>query len=262
MIKRLVKSKSDIENLSRLKTSIPNLQSNLNYRGIVVNKPWGYEYLMFENQHTAVWILYLRSGHATSMHCHPNKRSSLVVISGRVVLSSLEGWYELKEGGSAIIDEAVFHSSKATSKKGALVMEIESPPNKKDLARLKDDYGRENLEYEGEKMMSKNVSKYEYIDFHKIRVNRRCEKVIRGCSLTLYWHVDKFGGNINDKLRNESGNLIGILAGELRTKNGNVILGTGDIGLLRDIQNQSELLARHDIIYLIISHSVSDKEKY
>lgn len=257
MIKRLVKSKFDIENLSRLKTFTANAQKDFNYKGIVVNKPWGYEYLMFENQHTAVWIMYLKKGHATSMHCHPNKKSSLIVLSGKIVLSSLEGWHELKKGGSAIIDEAVFHSSKAISRKGALVMEIESPPNKKDLARLKDDYGREKLEYEGEEMMNKNVSEYEYVDFHKMPLNGRCEKVIQNCRLTLYWYVASLEGNISNKLKDESGSLIGMLAGELRTRDGDMVLRTGDVGLLKDIQNQSELLVTNDILYLIIRHNVA-----
>lgn len=258
MIKRLLKSKFDTENLSRLKTVTSNSQRHFNYKHKIVKKPWGYEYLMFENRHAAVWVLYLKNGHATSMHCHPNKKSSLIVLSGRIVLSSLEGWIELKKGGGAIVSEAVFHSSKAISKEGAFIMEIESPPNKKDLARLKDDYGRENLEYEGKDMVSKNVSEYEYIDFHEIRSNRRFEKTIRGCYLTLFWCVDRLKGNISDKLNKESGHLIVLLAGKLRANNGDLILDTGDVGLLKEIQNQSAEFDEHDIMYLIINHSASN----
>ena len=58
MIKRIFRSKSDIENLSRLRTAVPHSKDAFNYRGIIVNKPWGYEYLMYENPEVAVWVLF------------------------------------------------------------------------------------------------------------------------------------------------------------------------------------------------------------
>ena len=254
MITRLVKSKLDIENLSRLKTLTPCLESKFSYKGIIVKKPWGYEYLMFQNKEVAIWILFLRQGHSTSMHCHPNKKSSLTVLSGKIVLYTLEGWYEIKKGGSAMIDEGVFHSSKTTSKEGTLIMEIESPPNKKDLARLKDNYGRENLEYEGEDMFTKKKSDYEYVDFHKIKTKGKKRKVIRDCTLTLSAYFNYSQTSISQKLKRESGNLISVLTGELRQKNGDIILSPPDIALLKDIQEQPELLAVKDLTYLIIKH--------
>ena len=42
-----------------------------------------------------------------------------------------------------------FHSSKAVSDDGAILLEIETPVDKKDLVRLYDEYGRENKGYEG-----------------------------------------------------------------------------------------------------------------
>jgi len=46
----------------------------LHYYNAIVKKPWGYEYLAFENEHVAIWILHIIRKRKTSMHCHPRKR--------------------------------------------------------------------------------------------------------------------------------------------------------------------------------------------
>ena len=59
------------------------------------------------------------------------------------------------------IDEGVFHLTEASSElpidpqseNGIWVMEIESPPNKADLVRMKDEYGRSGKAYEGTENM-------------------------------------------------------------------------------------------------------------
>ena len=191
MIKRFYRSKSDIENLSRLRTVIPTEIDSFDYRGIVVNKPWGYEYLMYDNPYVAVWALYLHHGHKTSMHCHPNKKTSLLVVSGEVVCSTLEGWLLRKKGEGVMIDEGVFHSTRADSNEGAFILEVESPPNKKDLVRLKDEYGRQHLGYEGTSQMSKELDKYDYIDFHSMTIARPMTKTLRDATLCIMHHVQQ-----------------------------------------------------------------------
>ena len=44
-----------------------------NYDINVVKKPWGYEYLAYENEHVALWFLHIKHTHSTSLHCHPKK---------------------------------------------------------------------------------------------------------------------------------------------------------------------------------------------
>jgi mannose-6-phosphate isomerase-like protein (cupin superfamily) len=142
MITRLYRSKSDIENLSRLKTTIPTGKDRYDYKKFVVNKPWGYEYLMFENKEVSIWILSLNRNESTSMHCHPNKKTTLIVIRGEVLCTTLEGFFKRKAGEGLAVESSVFHTTKAVSRGGAIIMEMESPPNKRDLVRLKDLYGR------------------------------------------------------------------------------------------------------------------------
>lgn len=47
---------------------------NLPYHNAIVKKPWGYEYLAFENEFVAIWILHIVPKRKTSMHCHPRKK--------------------------------------------------------------------------------------------------------------------------------------------------------------------------------------------
>ena len=42
----------------------------MSYDKTVVKKPWGYEYLAYENEDVGLWFLYIKEGHQTSMHCH------------------------------------------------------------------------------------------------------------------------------------------------------------------------------------------------
>lgn len=250
MIKRIYRSKTDIENLSNLRTAISNEVDKFNYKKKVVEKPWGYEYLMFENQHVAIWVLYLKKDHATSMHCHPNKKSSLIVISGNVICSTLEGWTPRIAGEGLVIEEAVFHSTKAISKSGAYVIEVESPPNKKDLVRLRDEYGRENQKYEGTDKMSKDILRYKYVDFHDSDNSSKQTKKLKGCHLSIC--KVKNPPDIHDQLKKEKASLICMLKGKLHDHEGNILLATGEVSPLTKILSKKQIIAFGDIIYLTI----------
>lgn len=248
MIRRLSRSKADIENLSRLRTAFSGGENNFSYKGVIVNKPWGYEYLMFENSEVAIWILYLNYGHKTSMHCHPSKKSSLVILSGKIILSGLEGWFELSDGQAASIDEAVFHSSESVSKDGAFLMEIETPPNKHDLVRLKDEYGREKQGYEGEDRITRELHKYKYVDFHH-QSAKNIKKNIGNCSISVcsFENIEDIGG----VLKRESGHLICLLHGNLHDAQG-LLLAAGEVGLLSEVKSRPAVFAQSDIMYLTI----------
>lgn len=252
MIKRFYRSKSDIENLSRLRTSIPVDIDNFNYRGIVVNKPWGYEYLMYDNPHVAAWALHLQYNHKTSMHCHPNKKTSLIVISGEVVCSTLEGWLTRKAGDGVIIDEGVFHSTRAVSKDGVFIIEVESPPNKKDLVRLRDEYGREHQGYEGATKMSKNLNMYEYVDFHSFTGGKKLMKKLRGTRIVIAHHL--CSNDISACIQNEQADLLCFLQGKLHDGDGKQILSPGDVATATGLRRISRLEAFSDILYFAFSY--------
>jgi mannose-6-phosphate isomerase-like protein (cupin superfamily) len=116
----------------------------------IVKKPWGYEYLAYENKDVALWFLYIKPTHATSLHCHPNKTTGLILLDGKAEVSFLNSSNVLDPTNKVMIRKGLFHSTKAISEKGAFVFEIETPVDKQDLVRFKDSYGREGKPYEDE----------------------------------------------------------------------------------------------------------------
>ncbi|MFA6547747.1 MAG: hypothetical protein WCT11_02235 [Candidatus Magasanikbacteria bacterium] len=171
MINKIFRSQFDLANLS-LQKSVPIFSDNPDYNGLVVRKPWGYEYLLFENKHVAIWFLYIKNGMKTSMHCHPNKKTSLINLHGKIETSSLTDTFLLSEKEAIMIDNGVFHSTLAISNGGAYVIEIENPPNKGDLIRLRDAYGRENKGYEGVSETTRDLSGFEYHAFAKTDIEK------------------------------------------------------------------------------------------
>ena len=44
------------------------------YSNKIVNKPWGYEYVIYSNSDKlAITLVKINYGHKTSLHCHPQK---------------------------------------------------------------------------------------------------------------------------------------------------------------------------------------------
>jgi len=113
------------------------------YSKEIVKKPWGYEYQLFSNQELAVWILHINGGEETSFHCHPNKDTALTVLETQhfVICGSLHISKPLQKGDTLLINKGTFHKTTALFYP-AIVMEIETPINKNDLVRYKDNYGR------------------------------------------------------------------------------------------------------------------------
>lgn len=116
------------------------------YTGCVVRKPWGFEYQIAATKEKAVWALHLSPGSETSMHCHPGKATELVVVVGTVIVWGLVGHMLLSAGQRVSIPAGKFHRTSTAD--GAVVIEVESPPNKRDLVRLSDKYGRQGRGYE------------------------------------------------------------------------------------------------------------------
>lgn len=153
MIKKFFPSVKDIESINKYKIPILNNSKEEDYSKIIVHKPWGYEYLLYDNKKVSVWILQINHGQQTSMHCHPNKKTTIFILSGKAEISFIGKKYKVTAGDCFLLSTKVFHSTKALSKKGILVMELETPVCKKDLIRLYDNYGRENQGYEDKNFM-------------------------------------------------------------------------------------------------------------
>lgn len=162
MVTRIFPGPSDFENLSRVRTEVSGEADDFDYRDVVVRKPWGYEYLWYQNATVAIWMLHLSPKAGTSLHCHARKRTSLVVLRGRVRCATINDRYELAVGSALVLEPCAFHSTTALSPEGAIVLEVESPPRKGDLIRLKDDFGRAGRSYEDPSQYSRELAQFDY----------------------------------------------------------------------------------------------------
>lgn len=114
----------------------------------LIKKAWGEEHLLYRNNKIAIWLLKIKYNHKTSLHAHIHKETGLIVIDGLARVSFLNNSITLKGLDKVMIFKGRFHRTTALSKKGAVLLEVESPEDKFDLLRLSDDYGRENKGYE------------------------------------------------------------------------------------------------------------------
>ncbi len=184
MIKKIYASEIDRTNLSRFKTIENEVKDNFDYSGVVVQKPWGYEYLMYENKYVAIWILHLKKGFENSLHCHPRKKTSMIVLSGIIRATTLTDWFELKRLDGLIYENGLFHTQKALTD-DVFLMEIETPPDKQDLVRLRDAYGRAGKGYESKGLYSKDLKKFRHILFENNLLKRKVEKKFKDLKISL-----------------------------------------------------------------------------
>lgn len=110
----------------------------------IIEKPWGHEYLCFRNENVAIWVLNINKGHSTSLHCHPNKNTALIVLSGEIELSFIRDTapHRLFGLNKLNIFRGRFHQTRALTD-NVVLLEVEAPDNKRDILRLEDSYGRQ-----------------------------------------------------------------------------------------------------------------------
>lgn len=123
----------------------------------IIKKPWGMEWCAFDNGDAAIWVLHIAKGRKTSLHCHPNKRTTLILLSGSAECKAAydpKGFalpsLKIKTLAPLVIAKGVYHQTECpvdsdispTSENGAWLLEIEEPSNKADIIRAGDDYGR------------------------------------------------------------------------------------------------------------------------
>lgn len=207
----------------------PELLANdfRDYSRAVVRKPWGYEYLIYQNDFCAVWILHIKKGARTSLHCHPHKTSSITVLSGTAQCSTLNGAFVRQAGEVMVAGEGVFHQTASACDDGIFVMEIEIPVNKRDLVRMHDDYGREKMGYETADQMSYSLNNYNYVSlitpdiYYNVRQKLGTGTIELGKCRT----TDEFRA----LLRAPGWNAVNILKGMVVDASGRTLFRVGDV---------------------------------
>ena len=208
------------------------------YDNRIVYKPWGYEYVVYRNlNHLSVTLLSIDYNKTTSLHCHPKKKSGFILVGGEA-LFQLGLWKKRSEVHSSpskrMIARGLFHSIKALSKSGLLALEFETPVNKNDLVRFKDDYGRQQKSYEGKKF-TKNIGS-KFIKFKKPRLGKKQIYKINKVKMSLEVHK-----NFTKLIRNKMSTIFGILDGAIVDRHGRKVLSYGDIVRTNDLKTLSEV---------------------
>ena len=191
------------------------------YRDVVVNKPWGYEYLMYQNESMALWYLFIRADAKTSLHCHPRKKTGLILLQGQARVSFLNDSIDLKPLAKLMIREGLFHSTQSSSPDGTVLIEAETPVDKNDLVRLSDAYGRQEMPYEGKDSMVPIPE-----DCLRLDHPTESEKSYQMCGCTL--SVERIGDESRLEER-PSTDIVVILDGGLVSQGGEPVLGPGDV---------------------------------
>ena len=140
----------------------------------IVYKPWGYEYTIYRyRKNLSVTFLNIKKNKETSLHCHPNKKTGFILLKGkaRIQLGLWKSSSKIYNSPSKLmIREGLFHSIKCLPKEDLCALEFESPVNKRDLVRFKDNYGRQSKPYEGKKFTKEITNKN--ILFKKPKLNK------------------------------------------------------------------------------------------
>lgn len=221
-------------------------KDSVDYHKVIVQKPWGYEYLMYENGTIGVWFLYLKSGAKTSMHCHPHKKTGLILLSGEAVLSFLNDSTHLKPISKMMIREGLFHSTQAVSPEGANLIEVETPCDKTNLVRLDDEYGREEKPYEGNDSIIPFTKDCIYLQHPK--EGQPAKYSLSGCTLSI--EKIKEAGALKERA---AGEVVIVLAGGLHSKTDEPVLNPGDVVSSDTLHRLSErFLCPHGISILTV----------
>lgn len=125
------------------------------YLDCVFDKPWGKEYLAYQNNMIGIWILHVNEGAETSVHCHFKKDTVLIGLKGACRIDRMEsGSFHIVHAlDSLYVPHECFHGIHAYT--DSIIMEIEvytegvTHSDKNDLLRLRDIHCRDKNTYEG-----------------------------------------------------------------------------------------------------------------
>ena len=178
-----------------------------------VPKPWGREYICWESQDCAIWVLEIDQNKSTSFHCHSEKNTGLLVLEGEVNLKLINSEYNFKALEKINIFRGRFHQSTAVGG-NAVMIEVEAPVNKKDLIRWEDSNGRKNSLYENEKVIFENTENIIQLGNKEVHTKTQ---IYKNLTLDIY-SPDEYN------LSNKKHSLYILLAGAIVENNERIVI--------------------------------------
>ena len=125
----------------------------IDYHNKVNEKPWGKEYLAYQNTRIGIWILHINRDQETSLHCHFKKDTILIPLFGCFKINLFNSYRILNLFDCLYVPLNTFHGLHSYTDNG-IIMEIEiytekvTYTDKNDLLRIKDIYNRDKNSYE------------------------------------------------------------------------------------------------------------------
>lgn len=213
-----------------------------------VIKPWGSEYVVFRDKsNISITLLNINKNKNTSFHCHPNKKTGFILLSGSAIIKlGLEKNDEIKfrANSKLMIRPGLFHSIKSISKNLTL-LEFETPVDKNDLVRLYDNYGRKNTPYENKKKYLVNLTNND-IKFKKPKSSQANNYIISKSKLSIEYH-----SNFKNIIKRSSNEIYAVLNGSVVDGFNNKVLSVGDIVKNETLKKLSKaFLIKKKILFL------------
>ena len=151
------------------------------------------------------------------------KKTGFLLLDGEVEIEL--GFYQkkiIKSPDKIMIRPGLFHATKALSKDGAKILEIESLVDKEDLVRFKDNYGREQKPYEGKDQMTDLNS--DDVVFKEPDINSTNSYKIKDTDISLEKYDNK-----KCLLDKEKNTIFAVLDGGIKSSDNQFVLCPGDI---------------------------------
>jgi acetolactate synthase-1/2/3 large subunit len=170
-------------------SGVSNISQDSEFEKVVVTKPWGYEYLLFQNNFMAAWLLCLNPHSSTSLHRHNKKLTRLIVIDGEVTIQKGSEISIQTKGDEIFIPKTIPHQTSNASNSVSFIIELEYPNNKLDLERIRDNYGRETQGYEKREHYKERRYNNNYVNSRKTDELTIFSKLINEAEI-LFVHGD------------------------------------------------------------------------
>lgn len=146
----------------------------VDYKNTVCVKPWGHEFLIYQNKKIGIWFLKVLKGHKTSLHCHFNKDTIIIVLKGSAKIDLINNEIvNLNVMESLFLPHYNFHGL-GTYSDEMYMIEIEiyndniDFTDKNDLLRINDIYKRNNNNYETSiNAVKENLNEYDHFFLEK-----------------------------------------------------------------------------------------------
>ena len=203
------------------------LKNKKNYENSYVIKPWGSEYVIYQDKKKiGLTLLKINPNKETSLHCHSEKKTGFVILN--IDAKVQVGIYKkniLKYNpiSRLVFRPGLFHKLiNPSNTKDLYVLELETPYKKKDVIRFKDKYGRKSKPYEGKSFLEK-VDK-DKLFFKKPKKNSKNEYYFKKTRITL-----KYINNVGQIKNFKKNSTTIILDGSLKNNKDQKIISYGEI---------------------------------